>query len=68
MTFARRSDRLDRGRDRLVRTILPPRGGLLFAVHNNSEGYSVRDGLHQRQSFSASSRSAARILPLHSAR
>ncbi|MGH9721215.1 MAG: hypothetical protein ACRD8O_13450 [Bryobacteraceae bacterium] len=36
-------DRLDRGRDRLVRTLLPPRGGLLFAVHNNSEGYSVRD-------------------------
>jgi hypothetical protein len=36
-------DSLDRGREHLVRALLPPPGGLLFAVHNNSEGYSVRD-------------------------
>lgn len=36
-------DKLDRGRDRLVRALLPRNGGLLMAVHNNSEGYSVRD-------------------------
>ena len=34
---------LDRGRERLVRTLLPPKGGLLIALHNNSEGYSVAD-------------------------
>jgi hypothetical protein len=32
---------LDEGRERLVRALTPPRGGLLIAVHNNSEGYSV---------------------------
>src|SRR5712671_6085848 len=36
-------DKLDRGSDRLVRAVLPRSGGLVFAVHNNSEGYSVRD-------------------------
>ncbi|MCL4401749.1 MAG: hypothetical protein M1436_03660 [Acidobacteria bacterium] len=36
-------DRLDRGREKLVRAILPPPGALLIAVHNNSEGYSVHD-------------------------
>ncbi|MFB3826055.1 MAG: hypothetical protein ACE15B_04765 [Bryobacteraceae bacterium] len=35
--------RLDRGREKLVRAILPPPGGLLIALHNNSRGYSVRD-------------------------
>jgi len=34
---------LDRGRERLVRALLPPDGGLLVALHNNSEGYSVTD-------------------------
>lgn len=34
---------LDRGRDRLVRALLPPKRGLLVALHNNSETYSVRD-------------------------
>lgn len=34
---------LDHGRERLVRTLLPPAGGLLVALHNNSEGYSVKD-------------------------
>src|SRR5205085_11333392 len=34
---------LDRGRERLVHALLPPRGGLLVALHNNSEGYSVKD-------------------------
>ncbi|MCU1238028.1 MAG: hypothetical protein JWP63_5995 [Candidatus Solibacter sp.] len=32
---------LDAGREHLVRALTPPRGGLLIAVHNNSEGYSV---------------------------
>lgn len=36
-------DLLDRGRERLVRALLPPRAGLLVALHNNSEGYSVQD-------------------------
>ncbi len=36
-------NKLDRGRGHLVRALLPPGGGLLFALHNNSEGYSVRD-------------------------
>jgi hypothetical protein len=35
--------RLDRGRGELVRALLPPPGGLLVALHNNTEGYSVRD-------------------------
>ncbi len=34
---------LDRGRDRLLRALLPPGRGLLVAVHNNSEQYSVTD-------------------------
>jgi hypothetical protein len=34
---------LDRGRERLVRALVPPKGGLLVALHNNSEGYSVKD-------------------------
>lgn len=34
---------LDRGRERLLNFLLPPRNGLLVALHNNSEGYSVRD-------------------------
>ncbi len=36
-------NRLDRERGALARAVLPPRGGLLIALHNNSEGYSVRD-------------------------
>jgi len=34
---------LDRGREKLVRALLPPPGGILIALHNNSEGYSVAD-------------------------
>ena len=34
---------LDRGREKFLRALLPPRGGRLLALHNNSEGYSVRD-------------------------
>jgi hypothetical protein len=34
---------LDRGRERLVRALLPPAGGRLVALHNNSGGYSVKD-------------------------
>ncbi|MGH9660657.1 MAG: hypothetical protein ACRD96_19060 [Bryobacteraceae bacterium] len=41
--LARALDALDRGRERLLAALLPREGGLLVAVHNNSEGYSVRD-------------------------
>jgi len=34
---------LDRGRERLVQAFFPPSGGLLVALHNNSEAYSVAD-------------------------
>jgi hypothetical protein len=34
---------LDEGRERLVRALTPPRGGLLIALHNNSESYSVNN-------------------------
>jgi hypothetical protein len=34
---------LDRGRDKLVRALFPPAGGLIVALHNNGEGYSVVD-------------------------
>jgi hypothetical protein len=33
---------LDRRRGDLLRALLPPRGGLLIAVHNNASGYSVK--------------------------
>ncbi|MBI4873830.1 MAG: hypothetical protein HY822_04260 [Acidobacteria bacterium] len=36
-------NRLDRDRERFLRAILPPPGGLLIALHNNARGYSVRD-------------------------
>ena len=41
--IVRALDLLDRGREKLVRALFPPRGGLLIALHNNSEGYSVAD-------------------------
>ena len=34
---------LDHGREHLLRALLPPRRGLIFALHNNSENYSVAD-------------------------
>jgi hypothetical protein len=34
---------LDRGREHLVKALLPPRRGVLVALHNNSEQYSVQD-------------------------
>ena len=34
---------LDRGRARLIHALLPPRGGLLVALHNNTGEYSVAD-------------------------
>ena len=34
---------LDRGREKLVAALFPPRGGLIVALHNNSERYSVAD-------------------------
>jgi hypothetical protein len=40
---ARALDRLDRGREKTLRVLLPPKDGLLIALHNNSEGYSVKD-------------------------
>jgi len=36
-------DKLDRGRERLVRAFFPPPGGRTVALHNNSAGYSVQD-------------------------
>jgi hypothetical protein len=36
-------DRLDRDRPKFLSTILPKDGKLLLAMHNNSEGYSVKD-------------------------
>jgi hypothetical protein len=35
-------DYLDRERSRMLRALLPPPGGLLIALHNNTEGYSMR--------------------------
>jgi hypothetical protein len=32
---------LDRGREKLVRALTPPKGGLTIALHNNSSNYSV---------------------------
>jgi hypothetical protein len=40
---ARVLDYLDRERPKMVRALFPPAGGLMVALHNNSEGYSVRD-------------------------
>lgn len=34
---------LDRDREKLLSAILPPAGGLLLALHNNANGYSVQD-------------------------
>ncbi len=36
---------LDRDREKFVKKLLPPKGGVLIAMHNNSEGYSVNDEL-----------------------
>lgn len=36
-------DRLDKLRPEFVQALTPPDGGLLFALHNNARGYSVRD-------------------------
>jgi hypothetical protein len=36
-------DELDRGRERLLKAILPAPGALLIAVHNNLEGYAIQD-------------------------
>jgi hypothetical protein len=37
------ADQIDREREKLVRLLTPPPGGLLIALHNNAEGYSVND-------------------------
>ena len=34
---------LNRDRDKLIRRLIPPDHGLLVAVHNNAQGYSVND-------------------------
>lgn len=36
---------LDRGRKKFLKKILPPRGGILVALHNNSQGYSIKTEL-----------------------
>ena len=41
--ISRALDVLERGRERLVRALLAPDGGLTVALHNNARGYSVRD-------------------------
>lgn len=35
--------KLDRSREKLVHRLFPPPGGRLLALHNNSQGYSVKD-------------------------
>jgi hypothetical protein len=35
--------KLDRGREKLVSRLFPPPDGRLMALHNNSQGYSVKD-------------------------
>jgi hypothetical protein len=34
---------LTKDREDLLRAVSPPRGGILIAMHNNSEGYSMKD-------------------------
>jgi hypothetical protein len=34
---------LDRERPKLIQALLPPKGGVLIATHNNSQGYSLTD-------------------------
>ena len=38
-------DLLDSGREKLMRRLTPPNGGLLIALHNNSQGYNVNEEL-----------------------
>lgn len=49
---------LDRERPRLLRAILPPKGGLLFAVHNNARGYSMEEEIPISQQTSLPRRDA----------
>ncbi|MBI5280105.1 MAG: hypothetical protein HY858_00380 [Candidatus Solibacter usitatus] len=46
-------DWLDGARPKLVKALLPPKRGLLFALHNNARGYSVEDevGISQAASL-----------------
>jgi hypothetical protein len=41
----RELERLDKQREKLLAALLPPPRGLLVALHNNSEGYSVKEEL-----------------------
>lgn len=36
---------LDRDRASFLHTVIPPKGGLMIAMHNNSDGYSIKDEL-----------------------
>ena len=36
-------EELDQHREKLLKAILPPKNGLLIALHNNGQGYSVQD-------------------------
>lgn len=38
-------DQLDAGRDQFLSVLLPPPGGLLITLHNNSRGYSMEEEL-----------------------
>jgi hypothetical protein len=67
-------DSLDRTRAKLIRALMPPPGGLIVAVHNNSHGYSVetevplsdqvslRDARNPHEFFLATDPSDFRIL------
>ena len=57
---------LDRGREKLVRALLPPPGGLMMALHNNSEGYSVTDEEPISDAdFAPRAGQSARLLPVY---
>lgn len=49
-------DWLDRRRPTLLQPLLPPPGGLLIALHNNSSGYSVESEIGISQSVSLPTR------------
>lgn len=49
---------LDRERPKLIQALLPPKGGLLFAVHNNARGYSMEEEIPISQQTSLARRDA----------
>lgn len=49
-------DWLDRRRDEILRPLLPPPGGLIVTLHNNSSGYSVESEIGISESVSLPTR------------